>query len=64
MTTKTLPEVPVGMQRIYRRFERGGACTVDACQLGFWGAPASKDEEIRAKKPAHLGQAPLEQIQF
>ena len=22
MTTKTLPEVPVGMQRIYRRFER------------------------------------------
>src|SRR5450631_4250217 len=22
MTTKTLPEVPVGMQRVYRRFER------------------------------------------
>ena len=22
MTTKTLPDVPVGMQRVYRRFER------------------------------------------
>ena len=59
MTTKTLPEVPVGMERIYRRFERWrsshrGRLPIPAA---LWAAAAEVAREhglFRTAKTLHL----------
>ena len=47
MTTKTLPEVPVGMQRIYRRFERWRSSHRGRLPIpkGLWAAAAEVARE-------------------
>lgn len=59
MTTKTLPEVPVGMQRIYRRFERwrSSHCGRLPIPAALWAAAAVVAREhgvFRTAKTLHL----------
>ena len=64
MTTKTLPEVPVGMQRVYRRFERWrsshrGRLPIPAA---LWAAAAEVAREqgvFRTAKTLHLEHSKL-----
>ena len=67
MTTKTLPEVPVGMQRIYRRFERwrsshGGRLPIPK---GLWAAAAEVAREhgvFRTAKTLRLEHGKLKRM--
>ena len=67
MTTKTLPEVPVGMQRIYRRFERWrrshrGRLPIPAV-LWAWAADVAREHGVfRTAKTLRLEHGELKRM--
>jgi hypothetical protein len=67
MTTKTLPEVPVGMQRIYRRFERWRSSHRGRLPIpkGLWAAAAEVAREhgvFRTAKTLRLEYGKLKRM--
>jgi hypothetical protein len=67
MTTKTLPEVPVGMQRIYRRFERWRSSHRGRLPIpkGLWAAAAEVAREhgvFRTAKTLRLEHGKLKRM--
>ena len=67
MTTKTLPEVPVGMQRIYRRFERWRSSHRGRLPIpkGLWAAAAEVAREhgvFRTAKTLRLEHGKLKRL--
>jgi hypothetical protein len=67
MTTKTVPEVPIGMQRIYRRFERWRSSHRGRLPIpkALWASAAEVAREhgvFRTAKILHLEHGKLKRM--